>query len=70
MNNIANKKAVARLFGVHEATIMRWVREGRFVSPFTLTARGRVFFDLDEIDAHLAARKHECTRSDSGEVVR
>jgi hypothetical protein len=29
-----------------------------------------VFFDLDEIDAHLAARKHECTRSDSGEVVR
>jgi predicted DNA-binding transcriptional regulator AlpA len=70
MRNIANKQTVARLFGVHSATVMRWGRENRFPAPFTLVPRGRVFFDLDEIDAHLAARKHECTRSDSGEVVR
>lgn len=60
MQRIANKQAVAQLFGVHDATIMRWVRENRLPVPFTLKPRGRVLFDLDEIEAVLAARKQEC----------
>lgn len=60
MQRLANKQSVARLFGVHDATIMRWVRENRLPAPFTLTPRGRVLFDLDEIDAVLAKRKQEC----------
>jgi excisionase family DNA binding protein len=60
MQRIANKQTLAQLFGVHDATIMRWVREKRLPAPFTLKPRGRVLFDLDEVDAFLAARKQEC----------
>lgn len=65
MQKIANKQTVARLFGVHGATIMRWVRENRFPSPFTLVPHGRVFFDMDEIEAHLVTRRQAISMEDS-----
>lgn len=59
MHKVANKQNTSRLLGVHDATLMRWVREGRFPKPFRLCPRGRVFFDLDEVDVFIEARKHE-----------
>ena len=56
MSRFVRKQAVAEMFGVHGATIMRWVRDGRFPKPFSLTPRGRVFFDSQSIEAYLETR--------------
>jgi excisionase family DNA binding protein len=59
MQRYAGKQTVARLLGVHDATVMRWVRQGRLPPPFTLVPRGRVFFDLEKIETFLAAKSYE-----------
>ena len=47
-NNIS-KKETARMVGVSESTIVRWVNAGKLPAPFVI--EGRTFFYRPEIDS-------------------
>ena len=55
-NNIS-KKETARIVGVSESTIVRWVKAGKFPAPFAI--EGRTFFYKPEIDNWLAEKREQ-----------
>ncbi len=55
-NNIS-KKETARMVGVSESTIVRWVNVGKFPAPFPI--EGRTFFYRPEIDSWLAKKREQ-----------
>ena len=55
-NNISKKEA-ARMVGVSESTIVRWVNAGKFPAPFPI--EGRTFFYRPEIDGWLAEKREQ-----------
>ena len=55
-NNIS-KKETARMVGVSESTIVRWVNAGKLPAPFV--TEGRTFFYRPEIDSWLAEKREK-----------
>ena len=53
-NNIS-KKETARMVGVSESTIVRWVNAVKF--PATFVIEGRAFFYRSEVDNWLAEKR-------------
>ena len=52
-----SKKEAARIVGVSESTIVRWVKAGKFPQPFAI--EGRTFFYKPEVDQWLAAKREQ-----------
>tara|TARA_B100000575_G_C22893707_1_gene519948 strand:+ start:322 stop:654 length:333 start_codon:yes stop_codon:yes gene_type:complete len=55
-NNISKKEA-ARMVGVSESTIVRWVNAEKFPAPFVI--EGRTFFYRPEVDNWLAEKRQQ-----------
>ena len=53
-NNISKKEA-ARMVGVSESTIVRWVNAGKFPAPFVI--EGRTFFYRPEVENWMAEKR-------------
>ena len=52
-----SKKEVARVVGVSESTIVRWVKDKRFPAPFAI--EGRTFFFRPEVENWLAEKREK-----------
>ena len=51
------KKEAARMVGVSESTIVRWVKAKKFPQPFVI--EGRTFFYKPEIDTWLEEKREQ-----------
>lgn len=58
---LASTKAKPGLLPVSQATIWRWVREGKFPKPFKL-APGTTCWNSDHVDAFIAAQQEVSTQ--------
>lgn len=52
-----SKKEVARIVGVSESTIVRWVKAGKFPQPYAI--EGRTFFYKPEVDEWLLEKREQ-----------
>jgi prophage regulatory protein len=58
---IIRRKQLLELLGVSNATLWAWIKEGKFPRPIDIGPNSRAWL-VEEIDAHLLARKAERDR--------